>query len=116
MNINFIAGKHDSLALNEQLAKKLNKLEKFFRAECEATVRYAVENNKHEMSINLKSGKAEFTAKAESYDSYANIDVCVDKIKAQIKSHKFDNSEKTGLKGSYKAELEEMENDPELAE
>lgn len=76
-------------AIREQVERKLEKFDKYFRGDVEAHATFSVQKGNHivEVMIPLKND-AVFRAEARTEDMYNSIDEAIDKISKQMKKHK----------------------------
>lgn len=76
-------------AIREQVERKLEKFDKYFRDDVEAHATFSVQKGNHivEVMIPLKNDTI-FRAEARTDDMYNSIDEAIDKISKQMKKHK----------------------------
>ncbi|MGX8796330.1 ribosome hibernation-promoting factor, HPF/YfiA family [Fusibacter sp. JL298sf-3] len=76
-------------AIREQVERKLEKFDKFFKSDVEAHATFSVQKGNHivEVMIPLKNDTI-FRAEARTDDMYSSIDEAIDKIARQMKKHK----------------------------
>ncbi len=76
-------------AIKEQVERKLEKFDKFFKSDVEAHATFSVQKGNHivEVMIPLKNDTI-FRAEARTDDMYSSIDEAIDKIARQMKKHK----------------------------
>lgn len=67
---------------------KLAKLKKYLHAPAEVEVTFSVERRSHAVDVHLMSGAESYRGHEASEDMYASIDLCLDKIRAQVISAK----------------------------
>jgi putative sigma-54 modulation protein len=77
-----------SPALRERAIKKINKLDRFFYADTEATVAMSIQKNWHICELTIKHNGIVFRAEERRDDMYASIDNAVDKVERQIRKNK----------------------------
>jgi putative sigma-54 modulation protein len=77
-----------SPALRERAVKKINKLDKFFSADSEATVAMSIQKSWHICELTIKHNGIMFRAEEKRDDMYASIDNAVDKVERQIRKNK----------------------------
>jgi len=89
MKITFAEKKiQTSDALREYAAKKIGKLEKFFKEEPEASVTFSVLRGRHIAEVTLRAGGMIYRFSEETGDMYASIDSAVASIERQIRKNK----------------------------
>lgn len=89
MKFQFIERKLDiSEALKEYAQKKINKLEKYFRTEADAQVRFFVEGGRHILEVTVSNEGLHYRAKVQADDMYAAVDSSVAAIERQIHKNK----------------------------
>lgn len=89
MKINYTGRKFDiSERLEDQIEKKLSKIEKFFRNETEAHVTISKERELHDVEVTIPFKGMHIRAEEKDYDLYAAIDKIVDIIERRIRKHK----------------------------
>ena len=78
-----------SEALKSRVEKKLGKLERYFRDEPEATVRFKKQKGaRNIVEITVNAGGTILRAEESSNDMYLSIDHAVDKLESQIRRHR----------------------------
>ena len=78
-----------SEALKSRVEKKLGKLERYFRDEPEATVRFKTQKGaRNIVEITVTAGGTILRAEESSNDMYLSIDHAVDKLESQIRRHR----------------------------
>lgn len=82
------AGRDVSKNLEELCQKKLNKLKKFFKGEAIAQVSFKADGKSHAIHIKLDSFGKSFEVTGRSSDMYKALDMCIDKLKLQVKKSK----------------------------
>jgi putative sigma-54 modulation protein len=86
-----VAGRNMEItdSLRKMVEEKLDKFEKYFKSDIEATATFSVQKNRQivEITIPLKNG-AMFRAEESSPDMYASIDMAVEKLQKQMSKHK----------------------------
>ena len=105
-------GMEVSDSLKARVEKKLNKLDRYFREEAEATVRFKQQKGgRNIVEITIAVGGVILRAEECSNDMYLSIDRAVDKLESQIRRHrtKLDKRLRT-------AELEPMTETPAYEE
>lgn len=76
-------------SLRSRAEKKLSKLERYFRAEPEATIRFKVQKGaRNIVEITVNAGGVMLRAEESSNDMYLSIDRAVDKLESQIRRHR----------------------------
>ena len=76
-------------SLKARVEKKLGKLERYFREEPEATVRFKMQKGaRHNVEITVNAGGVILRAEESSNDMYLSIDRAVDKLESQIRRHR----------------------------
>lgn len=99
-------------SLRERVEKKLGKLERYFRDEPEATIRFKMQKGaRNIVEITVNAGGVILRAEESSNDMYLSIDHAVDKLESQIRRHR------TKLdKRIRESELEPVAEAPEFVE
>ena len=99
-------------ALKDRVEKKLSKLERYFRDEPEATIRFKMQKGaRNIVEITVNAGGVILRAEESSNDMYLSIDHAVDKLESQIRRHR------TKLdKRIRESELEPVAEAPEYVE
>ncbi|MFH2036089.1 MAG: ribosome-associated translation inhibitor RaiA [Candidatus Zixiibacteriota bacterium] len=89
MNIK-ITARHFDLTpeLKEYVEREIEGLTKYFEQIISSEVILDVEKYRQNVEIKLKVYKEVITAKADSDDMYASIEMAVDKVKARLKKYK----------------------------
>ena len=78
-----------SESLKARVEKKLSKMERYFREEPEATVRFKVQKGaRNIVEITVNAGGVILRAKESSNDMYLSIDHAVDKLESQLRRHR----------------------------
>ena len=78
-----------SESLKSRVEKKLAKMERYFREEPEATVRFKVQKGARNITeITVNAGGVILRAEESSNDMYLSIDHAVDKLESQIRRHR----------------------------
>lgn len=76
-------------SLKTRVEKKLGKLERYFREEPEASVRFKVQKGaRNIVEITVNAGGVILRAEESSNDMYLSIDHAVDKLESQIRRHR----------------------------
>ena len=76
-------------SLKSRAEKKLSKLERYFREEPEATIRFKMQNGARNIAeITINAGGVILRAEESSNDMYLSIDHAVDKLESQIRRHR----------------------------
>lgn len=76
-------------SLKSRVEKKLSKLERYFREEPEATVRFKVQKGaRNIVEITVNAAGVILRAEESSNDMYLSIDRAVDKLESQIRRHR----------------------------
>ena len=76
-------------SLKSRVEKKLSKLERYFREEPEATIRFKVQKGARNIAeITINAGGVILRAEESSNDMYLSIDHAVDKLESQIRRHR----------------------------
>ena len=76
-------------SLKSRVEKKLSKLERYFREEPEATIRFKVQKGARNIAeITVNAGGLILRAEESSNDMYLSIDHAVDKLESQIRRHR----------------------------
>jgi putative sigma-54 modulation protein len=77
-----------SEALRERAIKKLSKIEKFFKADAECHVTFAIEKSRHILEVTIVSSGFVVRAEETTDDMYTSIDMVIDKLERQIRKNK----------------------------
>ena len=78
-----------SESLKSRVEKKLAKMERYFREEPEATVRFKVQKGARNIAeITVNAGGVILRAEESSNDMYLSIDRAVDKLESQLRRHR----------------------------
>ena len=78
-----------SESLKSRVEKKLAKMERYFREEPEATVRFKVQKGaRNIVEITVNAGGVILRAEESSNDMYLSIDRAVDKLESQLRRHR----------------------------
>ena len=78
-----------SESLKSRVEKKLAKMERYFREEPEATVRFKVQKGARNITeITVNAGGVILRAEESSNDMYLSIDRAVDKLESQLRRHR----------------------------
>lgn len=78
-----------SESLKARVEKKLGKLERYFREEVEANIRFKVQKGaRNIVEITLNAGGLILRAEESSNDMYLSIDHAIDKLESQIRRHR----------------------------
>ena len=92
MNMKFVYASKDmavSESLKARVEKKLSKMERYFREEPEATVRFKVQKGARNIAeITVNAGGVILRAEESSNDMYLSIDRAVDKLESQLRRHR----------------------------
>ena len=76
-------------SLKSRAEKKLSKLERYFRDEPEATIRFKVQKGaRNIVEITVNAGGVMLRAEESSNDMYLSIDHAIDKLESQIRRHR----------------------------
>ena len=76
-------------SLKARVEKKLSKMERYFREEPEATVRFKVQKGARNIAeITVNAGGVILRAEESSNDMYLSIDRAVDKLESQLRRHR----------------------------
>jgi putative sigma-54 modulation protein len=82
--------------LKNYVSSKLDRLDKYLDHTAEASVVLSMEKFRHIAEVSISSGKMNIIGREETEDSYAAIDMVVDKLEKQIKKHKDKNKKRRG--------------------
>ena len=78
-----------SESLKSRVEKKLAKMERYFREEPEATVRFKVQKGaRNIVEVTVNAGGVILRAEESSNDMYLSIDRAVDKLESQLRRHR----------------------------
>lgn len=75
-------------SLKAYAAEKVSRLQKFLRQPMVAKVTLSLEKLEHSVEVQIQSGGQWYEAKEVSEDTYASIDVVIDKLERQIRHQK----------------------------
>ena len=82
-------GMEVSESLKARVEKKLSKMERYFREEPEATVRFKMQKGARNIAeITVNAGGVILRAEESSNDMYLSIDRAVDKLESQLRRHR----------------------------
>ena len=105
MRFQFIEKKLDiSEALKEYTQKKLGKLEKYFKNEADAQVRFYLEGGRRMLEVTVSSEGLHYRSKIKEEDMYTAIDSSVAAIERQIHKNKT-RLEKRLRQGAFEREI-----------
>ncbi len=68
--------------------KKVGKLERYFKAEAEASVTFSVEKDRNVCEVTVRAGSMIFRASESTSDMFASIDATVATLERQIRKNK----------------------------
>lgn len=92
MKMKFIYASKDmavSESLKSRVEKKLSKMDRYFREEPEATVRFKVQKGaRNIVEITVNASGVILRAEESSNDMYLSIDRAVDKLESQLRRHR----------------------------
>ena len=89
MNISFSFRNIDSSnSIKTYTQNKLHRIEKYLRLPLQAQVTISMERHLHIVTISFSEDGNYYSAREESEDMYASIDLCIDKINRQIRKTK----------------------------
>ncbi len=89
MQINFSFRHVDpSDAVKNYASDKIRRLQKYLRAPLTADVRITMERHLHCVHISLSADGMHYEGSEESDDTYASLDLCIDKIDRQVRKAK----------------------------
>ena len=78
-----------SESLKARVEKKLGKLERYFREEPEASIRFKVQKGaRNIVEITVNAGGVILRAEESSNDMYLSIDHAIDKLESQLRRHR----------------------------
>ena len=76
-------------SLKSRAERKLSKLERYFREEPEATIRFKVQKGARNIAeVTVNAGGVMLRAEESSNDMYLSIDRAADKLESQIRRHR----------------------------
>ena len=76
-------------SLKSRAERKLSKLERYFREEPEATIRFKVQKGaRNIIEVTMNAGGVIMRAEESSNDMYLSIDRAADKLESQIRRHR----------------------------
>ena len=76
-------------SLKSRAEKKLSKLERYFREEPEATIRFKLQKGARNIAeVTMNAGSLMLREEESSNDMYLSIDHAVDKLESQIRRHR----------------------------
>ncbi len=105
MKFQFIEKKLDiSDALKEYAQKKVTKLDKYFRTEADAQVRFYSEGGRHILEVTVSNEGLHYRSKIQEDDMYAAVDSSVAAIERQIHKNKT-RLEKRLRQGAFEREI-----------
>ena len=68
--------------------KKIGKLDRFFKQEAEAAVKFGVEKDSNKVEVTLRSGGTIIRVSESTSDMFASIDAAVSSIERQMRKNK----------------------------
>lgn len=68
--------------------KKVGKLDRYFKADAEATIVFSVEKNRNQVEVTVRSGGTIYRVSESTSDMFASIDAAVSSIERQIRKNK----------------------------
>ncbi len=77
-----------SEGVKKYAADKIGRLQKFLRSPLSADVTISKERHLHQVSISVTGDGVRYAGTEESEDTYASIDLCIDKIDRQVREAK----------------------------
>ena len=116
MKFQFIEKKLDiSEALREYAQKKIGKLEKYFKGETDAQIRFFIEGGRRILEVTVSSEGLHYRAKIREEDMYSAIDSSVAAIERQIHKNKT-RLEKRLRQGAFERDFPAAHTEPAIAE
>ena len=101
-------------SMKELIAKKLDKLDKFFDKEVEATVTLSCKRAQKNLEVTISAQNTLFRSENEAETFETALDLCIDAIVGQIRKNKT-RLEKRLRADSFESEFEEdIEEEPEF--
>ncbi|MBQ3076282.1 MAG: ribosome-associated translation inhibitor RaiA [Clostridia bacterium] len=89
MNITITTKKfHLSPELEQRIERKLHKLDRYFRADADATVRLSTQKNDEIAEVTVVSQGTNFRAEARSGEMFHSLETAVDHLESQLRRHK----------------------------
>jgi len=85
-----VTGKNTNVseAMMEKAQKKVGRLDKFFRPDAEATLKFDVEKGRNIFEATIKAKGMFIRAEETTTDMYASIDLVIEKLERQIRKYK----------------------------
>ena len=78
-----------SESLKSRVEKKLSKMERYFREEVEASIRFKVQKGaRNIVEVTVNAGGVILRAEESSNDMYLSIDHAIDKLESQLRRHR----------------------------
>ena len=68
--------------------KKVGKLDRYFKADAEATIVFSVEKNRNNVELTIRSGSTIIRVAESTSDMFATIDAAVTSVERQIRKNK----------------------------
>lgn len=68
--------------------KKVGKLDRYFKADAEATIVFSVEKGRNRVEVTVRSGGTVYRASESTSDMFASIDAAVSSIERQMRKNK----------------------------
>lgn len=74
--------------LHDYAEKKVNKLERYFKTDCEANLVFGVEKDRNKVELTIRSGGTILRVAESTSDMFASVDAAVTSMERQLRKHK----------------------------
>ena len=89
MKITFTEKKvHLPQKLHDYAEKKVSKLERYFKTDCEANLVFSVEKDRNKVELTVRSGGTILRVAESTSDMFASVDAAVTSMERQLRKHK----------------------------
>ncbi len=89
MKITFTEKKvHLPQKLHDYAEKKVGKLERYFKTDCEANLVFSVEKDRNKVELTIRSGGTILRVAESTSDMFASVDAAVTSMERQLRKHK----------------------------
>lgn len=89
MKITFTEKKvHLPQKLHDYAEKKVSKLERYFKTDCEANLVFSVEKDRNKVELTIRSGGTILRVAESTSDMFASVDAAVTSMERQLRKHK----------------------------
>lgn len=74
--------------LHDYAEKKVSKLERYFKTDCEANLVFSVEKDRNKVELTIRSGGTILRVAESTSDMFASVDAAVTSMERQLRKHK----------------------------